>query len=324
MEREGVDIARTSHADRVDRSTRKVEPARIPWRPDEPRTWPLATTPVDVDASIDRLVVVSDLHSSREPIEALDARLAEIAERFQIFVNGDLFEGGIDPVYAVDWTARHAPGRTTRGNHDSRVFRYLRGQTCDEPDGQWAADGELAAYEQLDDRQLRFVEHLPDALLIRWRGHTIRMLHGHQNLKDDRYTNYRLSPGKLMDIFGDPGVDLTLIGHTHYPFVLERRGARLANSGSVSAPLCRFRNAERRVVNRCADDPSVPDDDSQSSFLVISERDGHLHIGIERFDYDRERLLARCAAIEGLSMPAAARRRLVLEGFLDDRLTRGG
>ena len=285
--------------------------------PGAPRRWPFVTTHVNVEDAVDHLVVVSDLHGVREPLDALDDRLSAVDASYRVFVNGDLFEGGIDPEYALAWAQRHAPGRTTLGNHEGRIFAYRRGVITGAPASLWARDGELGAYESLSDAQLRFVEELPDVLLVLWRGLTIRILHGHHNLNTDGFTPFLISSGDLMDLFGDAEVDMTIIAHTHYPFVMERDGARLANSGSISAPLCRFHGVRGQMVNRCPADETVPDHDIRSSFLSITEVDGRPHVTIERFDYDRTGHLTRCEQLEGLKMPIAARRKWV-HGVLCD------
>ena len=102
------------------------------------------TAEVEVDPAVQRLVVVSDLHAYREPLEALDQRLAQFTEPYLVFVNGDIVEGGIDGRFALEWTMRHATGRTTRGNHDSAIFEYLdagatrRSETAPPPTRSWA------------------------------------------------------------------------------------------------------------------------------------------------------------------------------------------
>jgi len=135
------------------------------------------TARVEVSAATERLVIVSDLHGYREPLEAIDRWLTQVSEPFLVFVNGDIFEGGIDGLYAVEWTMRRALGRTTRGNHDSAIFRYL---DADPSLGQRAPDDtELGAYREMTPDQLEFVESLPDVLEVHWRGRTLRLMHGH-------------------------------------------------------------------------------------------------------------------------------------------------
>ena len=270
------------------------------------------TAAVDVDPAVRRLVIVSDLHGYREPLEALDQRLTLFSEPSLVFVNGDIFEGGIDGLYALDWTMRHAADRTTRGNHDSAIFDYLKAEPLS---GKGAPDDtELGAYRAMTPEQLDFVKCLPDILDLRWRGYSLRLMHGHLNLRTPARTNWRLSPAELSELFADREVDLTVIGHTHYPFVSQGAAGAVANPGSVAVPLFRHRDHSGRKIDRRADDPNLSVDDSRPSFLTVTEADGRLQPRIERFDYDRECLLRRHAARDGLRIPLDIRRAWIVEG----------
>ena len=270
------------------------------------------TAEVQVSDEVRRLVIVSDLHAYREPLEALGRRLDQLTEPYQVFVNGDIFEGGIDGRYALEWTMRRAAGRTIRGNHDSAIFEYLdAGPSI--ADGA-LADTELAAYRTMTPHQLEFVKSLPDILDVRWRGHTLRLMHGHFNLRTPETTNWRLTPAELTRRFGDPAVDLTVIGHTHYPFVSRSADGAVANPGSVAAPLFSYAADSGQVVDRRADNPSLSITDSRPSFLTVTNSDGQLRATIERFDYDRDRLLRRHAAHHNLRIPLETRRGWITEG----------
>lgn len=294
---------------------------RLHWRPGHPRTWEFDSQVIELDDSIDRLIVVSDLHAYLEPLAAVDAYLDTLSESYRVVVNGDLFEGGIDAAATVDWVRARASGRTTRGNHDSRIFAYLAQETDQDPPSQWKLDGELGSYQTLNPEQLEFVADLPDQFMVRWRDRTIRILHGHQTPRNPDYTNWRATPDHLMELFHDSQVDLTVIGHTHYPFVRERDGAWLANAGSVATPLNRWRDSGP-IQNRCADDNSVSDDDASCSFLSITVDAGAVAAEIVRFDYDRQGLLDRYARYTDLSLPMSFRRVLILNAFFDIEIMR--
>jgi len=273
---------------------------------------PHVTARVEVSAATERLVIVSDLHGYREPLEAIDHWLARLSEPHRVFVNGDIFEGGIDGLYAVEWTMRRATGRTTRGNHDSAIFEFLRAKR---PTSERAPDDtELAAYREMTPDQLEFVKSLPDILDVRWRGHSLRLMHGHFNLRTPETTNWRLRPAELSELFADPAVDLTVIGHTHYPFISQGAAGALANPGTVAAPLFRYRDPSGREIDRRVDDPDLSINDNRPSFLSVTEADGRLQPTIERFDYDREGLLRRHADRDGLRVPLETRRAGIMEG----------
>lgn len=273
---------------------------------------PRVTARVDVSDATERLVIVSDLHGYREPLEAIDQWLARLSEPHLVFVNGDIFEGGIDGRFALEWTMRRAPRRTTRGNHDSAVFEYLEAEPSRSeraPD-----DTELGVYREMTPDQLAFVKSLPDVLDVHWRGRTLRLMHGHFNLRTPANTNWRLRPAELSEIFADPAVDLTVIGHTHYPFISQGAAGALANPGTVAAPLFRYRDPSGREIDRRVDDPDLSVNDNRPSFLTITEANGRLQPRIERFDYDREGLLRRHADRDGLRVPLETRRAGIMEG----------
>ena len=270
------------------------------------------TAEVEVDHSIQRLVIVSDLHGYQEPLEALDQRLSQVAEPYLVFVNGDIFGGGIDGRFALEWTMRRAAGRTTRGNHDSAIFEYLDADLSLSESA--PADSELGAYRTLTPDQHEFVKSLPDILDVRWRGHALRLMHGHFNLRTPDATNWRLTPSELTERFGDPAVDLTVIGHTHYPFVSRSAAGALANPGSVAVPLFRYLDESGQEIDRRADDPNLTVDDNRPSLLTVTEEDGQLQPRIERFGYDRESLLRRHAAHDNVQMPLDVRRVWIMNG----------
>ncbi len=289
---------------------------RVHWRPSQPCTWQMESHEIELDDSVDRLIVVSDLHAYREPLAAVDAYLDSLSETYKVVVNGDLFEGGIDAAATIDWVQAHASGRTTRGNHDSRIFAYLAQETDRDPPAQWKLDGELGSYQKLSAEQLQFIADLPDQLMVYWRGKTIRVLHGHRSPKRPDYVDWRSTPDQLMELFHESYVDLTAIGHTHYPFVRQQHGAWLVNSGSIAAPINRWRDTGP-VHNRCASDESIPDDDTHCSFLSITHKAGELVTEIIRFDYDRRGLVDRYAKCTGLSQPISLRRVWMLQAFFD-------
>src|SRR5688572_9830082 len=81
----------------------------------------------------------------------------------------------------------------------------------------------------LDDKDIRFIAELPDQLMVRWRGKAVRILHGHQNPINPDYTAWRSTPDQLTELFFDSTVNLTVIGHTHHPFIRKRANSCLAN-----------------------------------------------------------------------------------------------
>ena len=46
----------------------------------------------------------------------------------------------------------------------------------------------------------------------------------------------QLIPSQILEWFADTGVDLTVVAHTHYPFVMDRDGARVAHLRASGRP----------------------------------------------------------------------------------------
>jgi len=282
-----------------------------------PRTWTVESSTVEIGSEIDRLIVVSDLHGYREPLLGVDRCLESLPGTRAVFVNGDLFEGGIDPMEMIEWVRANADGRTTRGNHDSAVFAFMQNRTLEYGSQHWMGDGELAGYKCLNAEQLEFVAGLPDQLLVKWRGKTIRMLHGHWNHAVTGYTDWKSTPDQLMALFYDPGVDCTTIGHTHYPFVRKQAGSILANSGSVSVPIQRFRSAHGPVTDRDEMEGRGSNQPVESSLLSITVGNGELCVEIVPVDFDRIGMLKRYEELDNLLIPFSTRKTWVEEGLLD-------
>ena len=272
---------------------------------------------VGVDSSVERLIVVSDLHAFSEPLQEIDSYLDQLADRYQVFANGDLFSAGVDSAETVDWVRWHASGRTTRGNHDLSVSREIRRPASEASETVWPDDSEYGNHAKLSDDQLRFARELPDQLLIQWRGKLIRMMHGHGSLLNASDVDWKLRPDQLFPFFRDTGVDLTLVAHTHFPFVHERDGFLLANSGSVAGSLFRLHGRSGEMIDRSEGYDYPIRRGNKSSFLSITERNGSLTVEIVWFDYDRQGLLDRYGEQEGLGLPFSARRAWIADGCQD-------
>ncbi len=261
-----------------------------------------------LDDAIDRLVIVSDLHAYRGPLAAFEECLAALPGRSQVCVDGDLFEGGIDPAETVAWVRKHAEGFTARGNHDAGVL----GERLN---GEFPPDTERGAYAKLNADQIGFLRELPDAILIQWRGRTIRMMHGHMT-PGGLPGHWLWVPEESMNAFGDAGVDLTVTAHTHFPFVMRRSGGFLANTGSLSIPIVKVLMPDGSIHYQSGDERSPAHDDFRSSFLSVTEDAGGLEVEIVRFDYDREAALRRLLRVKG-AYTAVWKEALLREGIAD-------
>lgn len=269
----------------------------------------MRTVTADLDDAIERLAVISDLHAHLEPLQVFDGIRGRWPGRHQVIVNGDLVMTGLEPAETVAWVQRNAVGLATCGNHD---LGMLKGATVKHP-----AYTEAGAYVRLSEAQREFVRGLPERLELHWRGFTIRVCHGHMT-PEGADSSWRAPPRQLWERFGAPGADVTCLGHTHFAFVLERDGRRVANSGAASYPILSVREKGGALHPQSGGDPALETADARCSFLLLEERAGRLDVRVERFDYDRAALIRR---YEALGLPDLNYRRTILQtGVVDQNL----
>ena len=242
----------------------------------------MRTANVDIDDGIDRLLIVSDLHGYLGPLDMIDRAVADADGSVRIIASGDYFAGGCHPVETLDWVRSRAGECAVLGNHDELVQAGAEG---DHP-----LYSEAGAFVQLDESQIEYLRNLPHALELRWRGFRIRILHGHRTL-DEQGVPWTAKPRELLEHFGDASVDLTVLGHTHYPFVHHEDGLGVANSGSVSMVIFGSKQADGMIVPQ-GDEPVFKSESGiYSTFMWIAVEKGELLATIELFDYDREQAL---------------------------------
>ena len=235
-----------------------------------------------LDDSIDRLLIVSDIHGFVRPLEVLDALRAAMDGRSQIVFNGDMCTPGLWPAEAMQWTRRQAGELAVLGNHDEAVLQgaevgYLR---------DYPQLTEAGTDQRLIDQAGDYMQRLPHRLVLSWRGKRIVLMHGHINA-DGRAVSWRASPEEQSAHFVESDADLCIMSHTHYAYVRQHAGAICANTGSMSLPFIGVQD-EHGLYLHSGKAEIGPDDDVRCSFLVVTAPDGELQVEIVRFDYDRQ------------------------------------
>ena len=183
--------------------------------------------------SVQRIAVISDIHSN---LEALEAVLAAVFDRGvdALYCLGDVVGYGANPVECVDLVRHYCDG-VVKGNHDEAVatntgLKYL------------PRDGEAAV---VHNRSLLSQEHLEylDGLPLTLEAHGCTFVHA---------TPDRPGAWRRLESFADVrgqfdafSTDVCFTGHSHVPGVLGerlgvfkvRRGCRfIINAGSVGKP----------------------------------------------------------------------------------------
>ena len=267
-----------------------------------------------LDDDIERLLVVSDLHSHREPIEGFERARAKLDGRSQMLFNGDAFYGGPRPVEAATWIIEKVGDLATLGNHDVAMNQSEKNARTSEPLS--PPYTEPGAYERLNTEQRDFFRGLPLRLEVTWRDRRIVLMHGHVNV-DNTVVEWICAPPEQAVHFAEPDADLVVLSHSHWPYVVEIDGMRVANTGSLALTSVGVQQVGANKLHLQNGDAELPPGggDLRSSFLSITEANGELVPEIIRFDYDRE------AALEDVIQSEAPdqefRRRWLREGIMD-------
>jgi len=261
-----------------------------------------------LEQSVDRLVVVSDLHAFLGPLCKIDEWRAKLPGRSQVIVNGDLFSTGTEPLETLQWVRARAGEFVVMGNHDEEVLELSPGHHP-----LYDAAG---VSEALTVDQRQYVSQFPYRLEVHWRGHLLRLMHGHRTLSGQMRPpdSFMTKPSQLVRLYGDPNVDLTILGHTHFAFLHQDGDTIVANCGSVSLPILAVRKDGEGVIPQTDALVLEPEGDLRSTFLSVSEGEGALAVEIVRFGYDRGEALQR---LEQVGYPHMQRLRLLsAEGLL--------
>jgi len=244
----------------------------------------MRTERIEVNGDVDSLLVVSDLHSFIEPLEALDVALASRPRSAQVVVAGDIISGGANPSETVEWVRRNASRFAVLGNHDEVAI--LGGE------GDHPPYSETGGYLRLDRSHAEYYASLPHVLELAWKGQVIRVLHGHRTLSGQD-VSWMAKPSEMLDWFGDPAVALTVTAHTHYPFVAEQNGCRVANCGSACGLLLGLEHEDGSISSWGDEAVFEAPPQIYSTFLSIALENGEVKATIERFDYDRAAAIQR-------------------------------
>lgn len=239
---------------------------------------------IELKSHVDSLLVMSDLHSFIEPLQVLDGKLASCPRSVQVIVAGDILSGGANPIETVEWVRRHAGEFAVLGNHDEASLR--------EEEGDHPPYTEAGAHQRLDQQQIEYMQALPCILELTWKGTLIRVMHGHRTSSGES-VSWMAKPSEMLTRFADPAVAITVVGHTHYPFVAEQDGCRVANCGSTSGLLLGLQHQDGSISPWGDDAAFKAPSEIYSTFLSIIFERGELQTTIEHFDYDRAKAIRR-------------------------------
>lgn len=237
--------------------------------------------------------VIADVHSN---LEALDAVLADIAKKNKdarrkrsVLFLGDAVGYGPDPNACVS-SIRKNTIQGVAGNHDWAVLG-LTDITYFNPDAQAAIRW---TDEALTPENRNALEELP--LLKRMEKDDLFLVHGSPYEPEEwHYLLYSMDAMVNFEYFSQR---ICLVGHSHLPFVMERKP-----TGGISAytDAVKLDSACRYIINPgSAGQPR--DGDPRASYLLLSDEEAEF----VRVPYDIEKTQRKMRAA-GLPLPLIER-----------------
>jgi len=243
---------------------------------------------ITIPEAVEKLIVVSDIHSLIQPLDALDRQLEHVREDYQVVTAGDYFLNGTHPVETLAWVRENAGEYAVLGNHDHGTLHSEKGE--------FPSYTEAGAFNRLDEAALDYLASLPHILELDWRGKSIRVTH--HLTPEGQVLDWRANVPEVLSMFTDPDVDLTVCAHTHYPFVKNLPGTVVANCGSASVLLLGHKRADGSISSKGEEEVFVPIPEIYSTYLTVTNNNGVLKPEIERFHYDIDAYLQELAELK--------------------------
>ncbi len=173
-----------------------------------------------------RIAVLSDIHGNIEALEAISRDWDEL------WVLGDIVNYGPDPAAAVEFVRRHA-AVVVRGNHD-HALGFGVDPRCSAPFREMAQAMQEYTAPVLREEQKAYLRALP--LTARREADGVEYFLCHAAPSDPLYCYREASAPEWEAEVEQTGARVTLVGHTHLPFLRDAGGRRLVNPGSAGQP----------------------------------------------------------------------------------------
>jgi len=260
----------------------------------------MKTSRITVDEAVDRLMIISDIHAYIEPLNALDDVIAASSFNIQVVAAGDFLDSGANPTEVMNWVIRHAGRFAVIGNHDTLAL--------DRGDPAKPVYTDVGSLKTLDQEQIDYLRNLPDVLELEWKGKKIRITHYHT--PSGNAVPWTMTKAEMITAFSAPSFDLSIAGHTHFPFVWQQDGIRVANSGSTSSLILARRQTDGSIAARDGSLTFSPPPEIYSTYLLLSVDESEIQTTLEHFDYDRE---AAISHLRHLNDPDAPKKKKWIE-----------
>lgn len=180
------------------------------------------------------LAVLSDIHANLSAFEAVlqDTR----RHRPDAYVVAGDLTGGPNPAETLE-IVRSLPGWLIRGNTDTRVLEFARGNRPNE----WQTNRQFGMLRwfarHVSEEELDFLAGLPEERTVALPGMApLRLLHGSpgqpgEGLRPDG------DGGELIQALELVTEDVLICGHTHEQWQWQRNGRLVLNPGAICGPL---------------------------------------------------------------------------------------
>lgn len=172
-----------------------------------------------------KIAFISDIHSN---IPALEATIEDIRSRGvdKIYCLGDIVGYHTFPNEVIDILKKEGV-ISIKGNHDKAITEKGFDRTKPGDFVLWWN------YDELNSESKEYLINLPEVLEINIDGISIKMVHGSPESIEEYIREDSEEVHKYISSLKN---DILLCGHTHLPYIYEREGKYLLNTGSVGKP----------------------------------------------------------------------------------------
>ena len=243
-----------------------------------------------------RYLVLSDIHSNREALEAVLER-CRVQSWERTLLLGDVVGYGADPDAVIDILRELEPHQLVRGNHDKVVSGVSDGAYFNP----LAFASAVWTQEKIRDDNRQWLKDLPQGPLEAEEDPAVVLSHGSPVDEED----YILGREDAILTFQEAPFGRCLFGHTHYPVVIGLTNGKLeiqtppgTEGGEVAL------EADRRYLINPGSIGQPRDGNPRASYIILdTEAD---RVEFYRVPYPVEMAMAKIVEA-GLPAPLAAR-----------------
>ena len=175
-----------------------------------------------------RIVIISDIHSN---LEALEAVISSLDSYDEIFCLGDLVGYGAQPNEVISRIRFLKPRLLIAGNHD---FAVVTGDTSN-----FASHAALAVdwtRQEITSENLSYLKEMQPFSSFTYDDICIKAYHGSPREPLNEYVFPGTADCILKSMIETAQCDILLLGHTHMPIKFRSNSLYLFNPGSVGQP----------------------------------------------------------------------------------------